>query len=314
VTFPHDAVAPIAVATRSGFDESLHHGAGVAVAADGAITAAVGGPTTVVYARSCLKPLQADAMISLGLELPDDLLAVACASHDGAERHLDAVRSILASAGLEESALQNTPAPSLCDPHGPVSSVRQNCSGKHAAMLATCVANGWPTSTYLDETHPLQRAITAHLAILGCRVHHVGVDGCGAPTHAIALDDLARAYGRLAATGSAVARAMWAHPVLVGGDDRDVTGWMEAVPGLLAKEGAAGVMALALPDGRAAAFKVADGSDAARRAVVPQALRVLGIDVDGDAGAALERFAVPVLGHGHPVGRLAPLEWAAWSS
>lgn len=314
MTFLDDAFAAIAVATRSGFDESLHHGAAVAVTTVGAVTAAVGDPATVVYPRSCLKPLQADAMIELGLQLPDGLLAVACASHDGAAVHLDSVRSILATVQLDESALQNTPSPSLCDPHGAVSSVRQNCSGKHAAMLATCVVNGWSTATYLDEAHPLQQAITTHLASLGCPVHHVGVDGCGAPTHAIALDDLARAYGRLAATGTAAARAMRAHPLLVAGEDRDVTGWMEAVPGLLAKEGAAGVMALALPDGRAAAFKIADGSDMARRAVVPEALRALGVDVDRTAGPTLERFAVPVLGHGRPVGSIEPLEWVAWSS
>jgi L-asparaginase II len=270
-----------------------------------------------VYPRSCLKPLQVDAMLSLGLDLPDELLAVACASHDGATVHLDAVSAILARFGLGESDLQNTPSLSLCDPHAPAaaaSALRHNCSGKHAAMLATCVVNGWPCNTYLDPAHPLQAAITAHLADLGCAVHHVGVDGCGAPTHALALDDLARVFARFAADGSVVARAMRTHPLLVGGADRDVTVWMQAVPGLLAKEGAAGVLAVGLADGRGAAFKIADGSDAARRAVVPQALRTIGVDVDVHLTAARDRLGVPVLGHGRPVGGIEPVEWAPWTS
>jgi L-asparaginase II len=89
---------------------------------------------------------------------------------------------------------------------------------------------------------------------------------------------------------------------------------MQAVPSLIAKEGAAGVMAAGLPDGRAVAYKVADGSDAARQAVVPAALRAAGIDVDAIAPDVLERLAVPVLGHGRPVGLLSPLEWTSCSS
>jgi L-asparaginase II len=312
VTRFDDAFAPIAVATRSGFDESLHHGAAVALDAAGSIVASVGDPDVVVYPRSCLKPLQAQVMVDLGLELPDDQLAVACASHAASPQHLAAVRSILAAYGLGEDDLQNTPA----RPEGAAASVEpasivQNCSGKHAAMLATCVANGWPTGTYLDADHPLQRAIVAALEHLGCEVRHVGVDGCGAPTHACSLRDLASAFATLASNGSAVSRAMRAHPVLVAGVDRDVTIWMEAVPGLMAKEGAAGVMAVGFDDGRALAYKIADGSEPARRAVLPQALRVLGVEPDA---AVLARVRVPVLGHGREVGHIDPLDWTSWTS
>lgn len=311
-----DAFAPIAVATRSGFDESLHHGAGVAVGADGTILAAVGDPTLVVYPRSSLKPMQADAMVALGLELPDELLAVACASHDGAPMHLAAVAAILSAFGLSEADLQNTPSRPLCDPCSaePPSSLRQNCSGKHAAMLATCVVRGWPTTSYLDADHPLQVAITAHLHDLGCAVHHLGVDGCGAPTHALALDDLARVFGTLASGDAAVARAMRAHPAMVGGVERDVSLWMGAVPGLMAKEGAAGVMAAGPGDGSGVAFKIADGSDPARRAVTPEALRHLGVDVDGAGADTRDRVVVPMLGHGEPVGRIDALRWTSCSS
>ena len=315
------AVAPLVVATRSGLDESLHHGAGVALDSDGRVVAAVGDPGLVVYPRSCLKPLQAHAMVGLGLDLTDAQLAVACASHDGAPMHLDAVRSILARYDLAESDLANTPA----RPRGATaradaraggnepSSLQQNCSGKHAAMLATCRVNDWPTGDYLDPEHPLQQEITARIGSLGVSVEHIGVDGCGAPTHAFSLHELATAFATLAAPDSVVARAMTSNPVLVGGLERDVTLWMQAVPTLVAKEGAAGVMAAALADGRAVAYKVADGSDAARQAAVPAAFRAAGVDVAALA-ATDERVAVPVFGHGEVVGHLEALEWTPCSS
>ncbi len=309
-----DAFAPIAVATRSGFDESLHHGAGATLAADGSLIAHVGDPRLIVYPRSCLKPMQAHAMVGLGLELPDDLLAVACASHGGTPMHLDAVRAILARFGLDDSQLQNTPAPALSDPRSEPSSLRQNCSGKHAAMLATCVVNGWPTETYRDVEHPLQVAIASAFGDLGCVVHHTGIDGCGAPTHALALDELAGAFAGLASTDAPVARSMRANPLIVGGAEFDDTLWMRAVAGLMAKEGAAGMMVMARADGRAAAFKIADGSALARQVVIPEALRVLGVDVEAVATSARDRAVVPVLGHGREVGRIEPLEWTPWSS
>jgi L-asparaginase II len=313
---------PIAVGTRSGLEESVHHGAGVAIGAGGDSVAVIGDPDLVVYPRSCLKPMQAHVMVDLGLELSDEQLAIACSSHDGSSIHLDAVRSILARYRLDEADLANTPD----RPRGSAartaariagvepSALQQNCSGKHAAMLATCRINGWPIDGYLANDHPLQAAITERFASLGVVVHHVGVDGCGAPTHALSLRDLACAFAELAAAGSQVARAMTSHPELVGGSARDVTTWMQAVPSLIAKEGAAGVMAAGLPDGRAVAYKVADGSDAARQAVVPAALRAAGIDVDAIAPDVLERVAVPVFGHGRPVGLLSPLEWTSCSS
>lgn len=314
-------LGPIAVATRSGLEESVHHGAGIAVGA-GRTLATIGDPDLVVYPRSCLKPMQAHGLIGVGLDLADDQLAVACASHDGSAVHLDAVRSILTRYGFDESDLANTAA----RPHGTAaraaaraagvepSPLQQNCSGKHAAMLGACRVNGWSTDDYLDPDHPLQAAITAGIESLGAVVHHVGIDGCGAPTHALSLRDLAGAFAALAAPGSRIARAMTTHPPMVGGPTRDVTLWMQAVPTLVAKEGAAGVMAAALADGRAIAFKVADGSDAARQAIVAEALRAAGIDVDATATATVSQAAVPVLGHGRPVGQLDPLAWIRCSS
>ena len=316
------ALAPMVVATRSGLEESVHHGAGLVIDAEGAITASIGDPDLIVYPRSSLKPMQAHAMLGLGLDLTDEQLAVACASHDGSDDHLDVVRSILVRYDLAESDLANTPA----RPYGAAaraaarraglepSSLQQNCSGKHAAMLATCRVNGWPIEDYLDPDHPLQTGITEAVVTLGATVHHVGIDGCGAPTHALSLRHLAVAFGRLAAPGSAVARAMTAHPALVGGPDRDVTRWMQTVPTLVAKEGAAGVMAVGFADGRAVAFKVADGSDIARQAVVGEALRAAAVEVAALESELGELLAVPVLGHGHPVGRYEAVEWTRCSS
>ncbi len=315
--FDDESFAPIAVATRSAFDESLHHGAGVALDHLGAVEAAIGDERLVVYPRSSLKPLQAAAMVAAGLDIPSNELAVACASHSGEPQHLDTVCQLLAAADLSAADLQNTPD----RPYGaaartamrlagePPSSLQQNCSGKHAAMLVTCRINGWPVDDYLDIDHPLQRLITAHIeALTGERVAHIGVDGCGAPTHAFSLRGLATAFGVLA-RGSAVASAMRAHPDLVGGTGRDVGIWMSNVDGMIAKEGAAGVMAAALPDGRAVAYKIADGSDAARQAVVPEAMRLLGIDAELIARLA-DETSVPVLGGGRPVGRLVALPWS----
>jgi len=306
--------APIAVAVRSGFDESVHHGVAVAVDAAGNTTSAVGDPDAEIYPRSSLKPLQATAMVELGLDLPPELLALACASHDGAPPHLDGVLRILERHGLRESDLQNTPARPLdaaarreARASGVAPSpLQQNCSGKHAAMLATCRVNGWPVASYLDPQHPLQEAITASIAGMAGSIGHVGVDGCGAPTHVLPLRALVLAVAAVARADLAAAQAMRAHPELVAGERRDVTIAMRAVPGLVMKDGAEGVMVAALPDGRAVGVKVADGSDAARRALTVRALSEIGVEL---ADATVAGLAVPVLGHGEPVGRIRALEW-----
>jgi len=319
--FATGSFAPIAVATRNHVDESLHHGAGVVVGSDGSIVRALGDPELLIHPRSALKPFQATVMVDAGLDLPHRLLAVVTASHSGEERHLAAVREILQRHDLSVDELANTPA----RPYGHAaraaaraagvepSALQQNCSGKHAGMLATCRINGWTTDSYLDPDHPLQAMIADTIDRLAGRpggsVADVGVDGCGAPTHVMPLVDVARAFGVLVREGSDATEAMAAEPLLVGGTDRDVTIWMEAVPGLAAKEGAAGVMVLALPDGRAAAAKIADGADTARQAVTVEMLRRLGVDVDGRLSAVRDRVAVPVLGHGVPVGALTALSW-----
>jgi L-asparaginase II len=279
---------------------------------DGAVAFASGDPAVAIYPRSSNKPLQAVAMVNAGLRLPSDLLALVCASHDGAAMHLDAARRILGSVGLDPSALQNTAdlpldvasAEQILREGGTRTPLQMNCSGKHSGMLATCVINGWDTTSYLESSHLLQQAISDELpGLTGERVGHIGIDGCGAPAHVMSLLGLARAFRHVAIgaardAGAEVYRAMTGHPEMVGGARRDVTQFMQCVPGLIAKDGADGVFAAALPDGRAVALKIADGANRARPAVMVAALQKLGVDVSTVAPLVRQR----ILGHGHEVG------------
>src|SRR4051812_300840 len=161
--------APVIVAeiVRSGFVEGHHYGSIVALAPDGSVEWSVGDVENAILPRSWNKPLQAVGMLRAGLDLDGELLALAAASHSGEDIHVDGVRRILAGAGLDESALQTPPDYPIDEEAREAyiragnhkSSIAMNCSGKHAAMLATCVANGWDTATYLDPAHPLQVAI-----------------------------------------------------------------------------------------------------------------------------------------------------------
>jgi L-asparaginase II len=305
----------LAQVRRGDLVESAHHGHLVALGADGSPVRRCGDPSTIVYPRSSLKPVQAVAMLRAGLELDGELLALACASHSGEPGHLDGVRRILAGVGLTEADLRNTPAPPTdadaafgwrAAGNKP-SSITQNCSGKHAAMLATCVAAGWSSVGYLDPEHPLQQAIRAEvIALTGDGdPAHVGVDGCGAPLFSSSVTGLARAFARLAVAAPGtpehrVAAAVRAHPWWLGGTGRTVTRVIETVPGLIAKDGAEGVFAAALPDGRALAVKIVDGSARPVPVVVVDALRALGTDPPG----LFDLGRVEVLGHGEPVGEV----------
>jgi L-asparaginase II len=305
----HEVVAEV---WRSGFAESVHHGSVAGLDATGALAVRTGAPERVVYPRSSNKPVQALAMLRSGLGLDGELLALAAASHSGEDFHLDGVRRILAGAGLTTSDLRCTADYPLDETarnahlaagHAPAP-LYMNCSGKHAAMLATCVVNGWPTASYLDPAHPLQRAVAETLAELtGERIGEPGVDGCGAPLFGCTLTGLATAFRRLATAPAGtpearVAAAVAAHPEYVGGTGRDVTALLRALPGAVAKDGAEGVYAIGLPDGRAAAVKIADGAKRASCVVLVAALRQLGVTAPGLA----ELAETPVLGHGEPVG------------
>ena len=312
-TPPALAEAPVlAHVTRGVVVESAHRASVAVTAPDGSLLHAWGAVDDPLFPRSSNKPLQAVAMLRAGLALPPHHLALASASHSAEPFHLDAVREMLTDAGLTEADLQNTPDLPY-DPderdiwvaaHRTARSLAQNCSGKHAAMLATCRVNGWDLRTYLDPTHPLQRAMADTIADLaGEPVAATAVDGCGAPVMAISLAGLARAFGRIAAAApgtpeGSVADAIRSHPEYLGGTRRDVTALVRGTRGAIAKDGAEAVYAVGLADGRGIALKVADGGQRARPVILAAVLRRLSVE-----STAYERLEdAPILGHGEPVG------------
>jgi L-asparaginase II len=298
--------------SRGGVDESVHFGALIALNSHGEIAFSVGDPQVTIFPRSATKPFQALAMVRAGLSLPADQLALVCASHSGQDIHQDTARSILASVGLNESALLNTPGFCVHVPSAHKSirtgrgktALQMDCSGKHAGMLATCVINGWSTNDYLSSDHPLQIVITKTIAeVTGAPPVAISTDGCGAPAHVIELHRLARAMRALAVgdagpEGREVFMAMEKYPHMIAGDDRHTTVIASAIPGLAAKDGAESIYVAAMDDGRAVALKLSDGSGRGIATVLLAALQRLGVDVSAVSPSVTE----VVLGHGKPVG------------
>lgn len=260
--------------------------------ADGRLLAAAGDPLRSVFARSSMKPLQAAvALRAIGEELPDDLVAVMCASHSGERVHVEAVRRLLARGGLDFSALRCPPMWPM-DEHARARAARPrpelgDCSGKHAGMLLACVRSGWDTGTYLEPTHPLQRRVgRAVLRATGERSVVVGVDGCGVPVHGVPLAAMATLYARLArperlgglaSQARRCVAAMRAEPYLVAGRDRPDTLLMQASAGVVAKSGAEGLAcASVLEGGIGVALKVQDGAGRASGPGIVRALELLG--------------------------------------
>jgi L-asparaginase II len=309
----------VAEIVRSGFVEGHHHGSVVALDSSGEVDWSVGEVTAPILPRSCNKPLQALAMLRLGLDLEPELLAVACASHSGEDFHVEAARRILAQGGLDESALQTPPDYPIDDAArdevvrkgGIKQPVLMNCSGKHAAMLLTCVVNGWDIATYREPGHPLQVAIMETFAELtGEPVAAVAVDGCGAPLLSASLTGLARGFRLLAVAHDGperrVADAIRAHPAYVSGTNRDEMALLRAIPGAIGKAGAEACYAVALRDGRAFALKVDDGYPRARPVLMATALRRSGVDTEPgvDTDAVRATGQVDLLGGGLPVGEI----------
>jgi L-asparaginase II len=316
--------APVVVAeiVRSGFVEGHHYGSLVILDRDGEVEWSIGDVESPILPRSCNKPIQALGMLRAGLDLDGELLALACASHSGEPFHLDGARRILEGAGLTEADLQTPLGYPLDDDArdqliragGAQSSIAMNCSGKHAAMLATCVANGWDTKTYLEADHPLQRAIADTFAELtGEPVAVVATDGCGAPLLSASLIGLARAFRTLATADAGperrVAEAIRAFPEWTSGTRRDEAALLRAIPGSIGKAGAESCYAVALADGRAVALKTDDGAPRVRPVLMAAALERMGIpDEPGIDGPAVRRTGVvELLGGGRPVGAIRPV-------
>jgi L-asparaginase II len=300
--------------TRGGRVESEHRGAIAVVDATGKLLAHVGDVQLVSYLRSSAKPFQLLPLIESGAAdrfgFIDAELAIIAGSHSGEPLHVAAVQSILGKIGLPDSALQcgnhvpfNPAAAKALRAAGREPTVLyNNCSGKHAGMLAQAIDRGLSTTDYLDPQHPVQVTIRQRLAELGelpVEQINVGVDGCSAPCFAMPLHASALAFAKLAAATSGslqrVAQVMMAYPEMVAGEGRLDTDLMHAVPQrVVSKGGAEGYhgMGVVLENGSAMgiAIKIGDG-DGKRggHPVVVEVLRQLGV-LDEAALTALQSY------------------------
>jgi L-asparaginase II len=292
---------------RNEMVESVHSGHLLILGANGEEKLKIGDIDQLIYPRSAVKSLQASAMLRAGLKVSGPELALACASHAGSTAHREVALAILASVGLDESALLNTPDKPLGNAERAAwgdkapSSLAANCSGKHSAMVATCAINGWDLKTYKSPDHPLQIAIRKEFELLsGEKITKVGVDGCGAALFAISLRALAQAIRNLTLSQEPihqhVINACRTHPIMVSGIGRLPTVLMEKVPGLFVKDGAEGVMVMSLAEGQTILWKMSDGSQRGASSLAIASLSHLGINVD------LEREKV--MGDGQVVGEI----------
>jgi L-asparaginase II len=297
--------------------ESRHVGAIAVADADGRLLLALGDVERPIFPRSAVKALQAIPLVESGAAeafgLGEGELAVACASHSGDRVHIEAVTSLLAKAGLDESYL-------ACGAHWPVSerttrelmragrrpqAIHNNCSGKHAGMLAASVHLGLDPRGYERPDHRLQVMIAGIISeTCGVRLDQdrMGVDGCSVPTWSLPLGALAQGFARLgtgedlsptrAQAAQRLLRACFASPVLVAGEGRFDTIAMRALaPDLFVKGGAEGVHCAALPGlGLGVALKIDDGAkrgveralSEVLAALLPEARRALADQLEGE--------------------------------
>ena len=311
---------PLVRVVRSGLVESIHLGHVAVCDVDGRLIASAGDPNRVVFARSCMKPLQAAVSLKAIAEpIPDREVAVMCASHNGEPVHVGAVQAVLMRAGLGADALRN-PVGWPLDPEAMAAShhphrLLHNCSGKHAGMLLACVRAGWDPATYLQPGHPLQRRVRrAVLAATGRDDVVLGIDGCGVPVHGMPLRSMATLFARLSAPerlgelGSSASRAveaMMAEPYLVGGRHSHDTEVMRVTGDVVAKRGAEALeCATILTSGLGVAVKIDDGGSRAGAPALIASLRMLD-GLTADQVRELAPFATPpVAGGDKTVGHL----------
>lgn len=332
--------APLVEVRRGSITESRHRGHVAAVDGDGQIVAHIGSPETLTYLRSSAKPFQAVPLIASGAAdrfgFNECEIAIACASHSGEPIHVETVASMLRKIGLDESALK-------CGTHEPLSSeetrrlresneepnvLQNNCSGKHAGMLALALHLGAPIETYDQPDNPVQLEIGRTVEqFSGVPIEDiaVGVDGCGVPVFGVTVRAMALMYARLVTPPAAwdeklraacerIVRSMTVWPEIVGGTtERLDTEMMRATAGaLISKVGAEGVYTVGVlpserwPRGLGLALKIEDGEDRrARPTVVIESLRQLGV-LTGTAYDAVKPYAsFPVRNHrGDEVGEV----------
>jgi L-asparaginase II len=334
--------------TRGDRVESRHRGSVAVVSPDGQLLASYGDPDELVFIRSAAKPFQLAPFVASGrfdaydFPSPIEALAVMAASHSGEDRHVRIVQALLREGGLTRDVLAcgvHPPfdvetAQRLIRDGEPLTPLRHNCSGKHAAMALHAKAAGWPIATYWQPDHPIQQlALDTVAAMSGVARSDVvtAVDGCGVVSFGLPLRGLALAFARLADPSgvddpplrSAISRirdAMIAHPELVAGERRRLdTALMRAAPGrLVAKAGAEGVQGIGMlaagggGSGRAAsglAIKIEDGDGAnrARNVATCHALHQLGVLDDASLERLAEYASPPILDpRGEAAGEVRP--------
>jgi L-asparaginase II len=317
------APALLAEVRRGAVVEASVRGHVAVVDAQGRLIAGAGDPETLTTMRSAVKPLQALAFIESGaaaaIGAGDSEVAIACASHGATFAQLLAVRELLARAGAKPSML-------TCGPQMPADAeaaadlvgtgelpapIHNNCSGKHAAMIATCLHRGWPVEGYARADHPMQAAVAEAMgrcAGLDLGAVPSGIDGCGLPTYGLSVRTLARAFAAAASTSDAFQRcqhAMAVRPDLVAGRGRfDSVLLAAAGERLTGKSGGGGIWAaVSRSGGPAVAVKLEDG-DGSRMAPVAiavlQAVDLLPGELAGDlaeqAAGAMRNWSGDVVG------------------
>ncbi len=302
----------LARVTRSGVTESVHDGAVAVMDTDGRLLASYGDIDALFFARSSVKPFQATVSAECGADLPPEWLALACASHTGAPIHVATVRDMLRTSGLSERDL-GTPAdwPSgrnrdrllRASQIWPLP-VYHNCSGKHAAFLRACRAQGWDTAGYTEPDHPLQQRFRSLLSeVTGQADFEVGVDGCGAPTYTVSVRTLARAFSRLGNDGhfDDVFSAMHRFPRLVSGMEMPDAEFAIHTHGI-SKRGAEANLGLAIRGFGSIAIKVLDGESRPIGPVVTDVLDQVGWLAPSVADSLRSATRVPMSGGGVEVG------------
>jgi L-asparaginase II len=264
------------VASRGEVVEAVHSVHAVAVRA-GEIVASAGDPNLVAFLRSSAKPFQALELVRARDDLDKRDLAIASASHRAQPAQIEAVRGLLAKAGVKEDDLE-------CGSQEgrPPGRIYHNCSGKHAGMLATCRARGWRTEGYRLPGHRMQRANQSDVATAtGVDVMRTATDGCGVVTWALPLERMAVMFSRLESSeeGRRVAAAMRARPELIASEGATDTELMRTLEGFVAKGGAEGLICVSGPEQLGIALKSEDGAYRALRPALAAFLAGLGFQV-----------------------------------
>lgn len=276
---------PLIEVIRNNMTESLHSGHLLILNPAGKIHLSLGKTNFLIYPRSAIKAIQASAMMRHGLNIADELLALVSSSHIGSPMHQQKVKAILATVGLDETALQNTPFPPMYNGAAKATSLAAPCSGKHAGMIVTSKLNRWSLKTYKDPAHPMQLACKAELELLsGEKITKIAVDGCGLPLFALTLRGLANAIRHLMISPDPIhqriVNACMTYPHMVSGEGTLPTVAMQTVPNLFVKNGAEAVLVAGLPDGTTIVWKISDGSDRGENKLLAATLKEIGINVD----------------------------------